>query len=436
MKGDFSGTGKVFKFTLSQLFKSKANIISLVLIVTLCLVSLPVVALFTQDTEELTDNYQINIENLYYIDATDLEIDPSALLSYDFMHISHVKKADFAIEEFESKTEEGSVLVVFSQHETGKMPACAVSFNNVDDKEELLSHLSPYLSSLISVTYLRKNGADDEAIMRLSKPSVSYVYSESEYLDPDDGDEDIITGFTVQYAYSILLMMLVLMTSVYIIRSVIEEKASKVVETLMVSVKPLATVAGKVLSVMTYSFTLVGGMIFGFIISFFITRDIMSSDIAVGIESIFSTLNFTPFTVAAALISLIIAFFAFAAISAIRGGGCSVAEDVESANLSVCMLVIASYVASVIVTPFAGGAFAVVCALIPFLSAFCALPMYITGAIGLPMLIVSWVLQAVYGILLIYFGASVYKYLIVYNGAKLKTSDIIRIFRGKEIKKA
>ena len=54
--------------------------------------------------------------------------------------------------------------------------------------------------------------------------------------------------FWVQYGYSILAMMVCLMSASYVIRAVVEEKDSRLVELLLVSVKPMALLAGNGLS--------------------------------------------------------------------------------------------------------------------------------------------------------------------------------------------
>ena len=447
MKGDFAGTGKVFKFTVAQLFKSKANIISLIIIIIYCLVALPLITLFTSDDESDSSSFYANIDSLYYIDNSGYCIAPDISALSAYVSVKEVQKADFTPEEFEVRygeenaqeeqsDEEGcDVLLVFIKNEDSLMPHCVLYSADNEETESIRAALSPYLSSLMYVAYLRSAGIDESSISRLMAPAASNVYTESEYLSPDE-DEEIIGGFMVQDAYSLILMLLITFTSSFIIRAIIEEKASKVVETLMVSVKPLATVAGKVLAVMTYSFTMICCMVLSFCASYFIAQNNLSEELRGTLSSLTSSLNLSPFTVLFAFISLLIAFFTFAAISAIRGGGCSSMEDSESANLSVVMIVLVVYIASVIITPIAGmsGVFSNICAIIPLLSSFCALPLYVTGAIGLPVLIISWVVQAALGLFLIRFGAKVYNFLIVYNGAKLNTSDIIRIFRGKELK--
>ena len=76
----------------------------------------------------------------------------------------------------------------------------------------------------------------------------------SDYLDQKNGTESIgfDANFAIQYGYSIVVMILCLLSASFIIRCIVTEKDSKLIELLMVSVSPLALLLGKILAVMTY----------------------------------------------------------------------------------------------------------------------------------------------------------------------------------------
>ena len=52
---DLSGTGQVYRFTLSQLLKSRANRVTLIIMVLLAAVSMPLTALLGGETPETSD---------------------------------------------------------------------------------------------------------------------------------------------------------------------------------------------------------------------------------------------------------------------------------------------------------------------------------------------------------------------------------------------
>ena len=91
------------------------------------------------------------------------------------------------------------------------------------------------------------------------------VVTESEYFSRESIAFE--TKFAVQYVYSILVMLISIMSASYIARAIVEEKASKLVELLMVSVRPLALILGKILAVMVFVFGLFVLMAGGHILS-------------------------------------------------------------------------------------------------------------------------------------------------------------------------
>ena len=52
---DLSGTGQVYRFTLSQLLKSRANRVTLIIMMLLAAVSMPLTALLGGETPETSD---------------------------------------------------------------------------------------------------------------------------------------------------------------------------------------------------------------------------------------------------------------------------------------------------------------------------------------------------------------------------------------------
>lgn len=74
-------------------------------------------------------------------------------------------------------------------------------------------------------------------------------------------------------------MMVCLMSASYVIRAVVEEKDSRLVELLLVSVKPMALLAGKILAVMAFTFGWLLAMLAGFGVSCGLTAALMGSDV-------------------------------------------------------------------------------------------------------------------------------------------------------------
>ena len=137
-------------------------------------------------------------------------------------------------------------------------------------------------------------------------------------------------------------------------------------------------------------------------------------------------LNLTFDVVLVVVISALIACITMSLIAAISGASCSSMEDMESANMTSTMIILACYMATVIAAPF-GSSPAVFMSLCPFISAFAAPAYYITGDIGFMTVIVSWAIQAVCVGLIYKMSGKLYDSLIMYKGSRLKAGKIIKM---------
>jgi len=259
------------------------------------------------------------------------------------------------------------------------------------------------------------------------------ISSVEDYLNSDPVGFD--TRYGVQYAYSIIAMIICVFSVTYIVRSIVEEKVSRLVEMLMVSVKPLALVFGKLLAVMTYMFSVL--LIFAAILglSWFVTGQFMDVSFVgrmlanIGISA--DMVNLGPDVFVTALISLILAYFFFSLIAGLCGAGCSNMDEIENANMGAMTAILAGYIASCAAAGFGEGAM-VFCSLCPVVSAFTAPAAYIFGDISLAVLAAGWLLELIcIGVLLVV-TARVYDQLILYRGSRLKLRRVFALASGRK----
>lgn len=243
--------------------------------------------------------------------------------------------------------------------------------------------------------------------------------------------------YAVQYGYSIIVMIVCLFSCTYIVRSIVEEKSSKLVETLMVSVDSEALIMGKILAVMTFIFAMVLSLIAAFGLSYLVTGIFMDTSVIgqtlanMGVTS--DIFHIGPGMIVVAIISMLLAYMTFSLISALNGAGCSSMEDVEAANTTAIMIVMAGYMASVIGTSF-GSDPSLFLSLCPIVSAFSAPIYYVLGDIGIGVLIASWIIQIICILLIHKVSSKVYDSLIMYKGNRLKTAQILAMAGRKGVK--
>ena len=245
---DLSGTGQVYRFTLSQLLKSNANRITLLLMVLLAAVSMPLTALMCGETPEVSDTSSLTAVRLENRTALDL----------DFSGDSY-----WADTVFSAGAEDPDAVVTVSGDVTGYQVAVSGA-DDVDQSE--LRLLADAVQTAIRDACVRAAGLTAQQLAQLEGSPL-----------PEENFDG--SRFWVQYGYSILAMMVCLMSASYVIRAVVEEKDSRLVELLLVSVKPMALLAGKILAVMAFTFGWLLAMLAGFGVSCGLTAALMGSDV-------------------------------------------------------------------------------------------------------------------------------------------------------------
>ena len=296
----FRGLGHVFSFTLGQMVKSRANIVSAVILLVMALVSVPLI--------QLTNGH-------------------------------------------------GSV--------GPDVPAIVEQDGLTDAQRDILSSGITVITDDIA--------APDEA------PA-----------DELDGADDSMDGFWVQYGYAIVVMMLCMMSTAFLLRAVVEEKESKLVELLMVSVSPLALLGGKILAVMLYVAALLLLVLLG-----------------MGGSVLLAGLLFGPGTGAEAL-SAVLPYL----------------------NGAVLLIVMGGYLVSCVVGVVPSHGLAVFASLCPILSLFCAPVQWAAGNVPLAVLLASWALQLIVIAALMLLCARVYRELIVHRGSRVKLKQLLKMAKG------
>lgn len=259
------------------------------------------------------------------------------------------------------------------------------------------------------------------------------VSTMEDFLNRDEVGFD--ARYFIQYGYSILVMVVCIFSCTYIVRAILEEKASKLVETLLVSIKSEAMILGKILAVITFVFSMILLIIISFLLSYFVTGLFTdTSFVGSALEGMGITeglLHIGPGLIAIAVISALLACVLLSLIAALSGAGCSNMEDMESANMTATMIIMICYLAVVFVTPFGSGP-AVFMSLCPFISSFAAPTYYAIGDIGIGIMIASWVIQIISILLVHRLSGKVYDSLIMYKGNRLKVGKIMSMAMGRK----
>lgn len=426
-RNEFTGTGKVFAFTLRQLLKNRANLISLLISAVVMLVMFPVMSLIggasgglDSQTPSGEDVILLLPERIYLTDETDLNVD----LSQDAYAGIPVENADFTNETYAESvnTEAGEAWVHLYLAADGYIV-------DVYASDEVTDPLASHAVDRLDAARL----AGMEGLDVLNAPFSMGTYTLEEYENPGD---DGMGAYFVQLIYSVVVMLVSMFAAAYIVQSVVEEKTSRLVETLMISVRPLALILGKILAVMVYVFGMMSVYAVCGVLSNLINRKFLGggspADVLGSMGVPLAELSINPGTVAAAIFSLLLGYMTYALLSGMSGAGCSEPEDIQSANSTSIMIVMGCYMIALITSMMESQAVAVVTSLIPMVSVFCAPVQFMMGNIGVGVLAAAWILQIGVIALLVAMCAKIYEELIIYRGKRLTFTQIVKIALRKE----
>lgn len=407
---DLSGTGQVYRFTLSQLLKSRANRVTLIIMVLLAAVSMPLTALLGGETPETSDT--AGLASVRVDNRTDLVLDFSG-------------DAYWADTDFSADAGEPDAVVTITGDETGYQ--VAVNGSETADAGEL-SQLAETARQAVRDACLRAAGLSSRQL---------------EALTASTGEEDSHEeGFWVQYGYSILAMILCLMSASYVIRAVVEEKDSRLVELLLVSVKPMALLAGKILAVMAFTFGWLLAMLAGFGVSCGLTAGLMGpgvlqkqlSGLLAAVPRVQEDLWQAAGVLLVLLVSLALGYLTMSLIGGVAGACCSGMEEAGEATGPVMLLTMAGYLASCVVGAVPSGPVAVFSTLCPVVSIFCAPVQFAGGNVSFWLVLASWAIQAavIWGLLTL--ASRVYAGLIVHRGSRVKLRELMSMAKGGAVR--
>lgn len=426
-----AGTAQVFSFTLRQFLRSRANNITLVIMALVVLASMPVMT-YIQGGEVEENADRAPFATVEVANFTDLPLDLTLLSEEDYWRdVAFVPSAERADAGVNITAENGSYIVTVTAA--------------LDGAEDALDRLQWDMVHCVDLARIAAAGITDDQLSTLwSDYNVVLPGIAGEAPVEDDfylEEDDSMDGFWVQYGYAIVVMMLCLMSASYVIRAVIEEKGSKLIELLLLSVQPLALLMGKILAAMVYTLGLLALLLASWTGSLALTAAIFGSDsvsnITGVIASVLPELQLDPLHLllygVVLVVSLLLGYLTMSLIGGLSGACCTSLEDAGSASGAVTGITMVGYLAACVVSAIPGRGVALFSALCPVLSMFCAPVQYVQGNVGLWVLLVSWIIQAALVAALAWLSARVYADLIIYRGSRVKWKQLLVMARsGKE----
>lgn len=354
-RSPFSGTGKVFSFTLKQAILSKGWLTSTILIAVLLLAGIPLILFGISKAAEKDQeqNTAESVRTVYVADETEGEADFSVLKqagSYEQVSYIVCSSMDEAVQSASgesnavvlrvSKPAENYALTVYLTDDTAVSRSKASSFAGFVEKN---------FASIL----MQKAEMTQEDVLLLSMPVLTETASLSDKPQEEDADQSTmakVLSMIVPFMAAMTVYMMVVLYGQSMANSVMLEKTSKLMETILTAVHPFALMLGKLLAtacaavmqIVIWLFALFGGFIGGIGFAMRMVPDTGSETVLMLDAATKSMGSISIAGVFAAVIVLGIGFLLYLTVATVSGALASKTEDLNKTNVIYALVIVAS----------------------------------------------------------------------------------------------
>lgn len=454
-KFNISRWKSVFSFTLKQQMKGKGfkvttTIVGLLFFVVVFAI-LMISSKLTDGNEGIQDSEIVEkgVTHVLILDETNPDTDLLSVLdSYESSPMKDIRISDYEFQALstESSVEEGieatseyddnAVVLHITEEEEGTLLKVVIpedSFVIEEEGEILLDILVP----LYEHNQILESGLTDEQLSSISRSAVTSITTVGE--EPPGFAEEFIK-YMVPMLFAMILYFMLLLYGQTIIKSLMVEKTSKLMEMLLTTIPAKAIIVGKILAMSFLA-------IFQFLI--WILCGILGFLTAGGILKLQNPNYENPLTpiiqlvqmdtqgsafsvpaIIVAIIALCLGFLFYTVYAGLLGSALAKAEDVSSGVALYQIPVIVCGLSAMMLPATTDGFLARFIEYFPFTAPFMLPSNLLIGNMKLIPGLISLLILIATLILLIVIASRLYKGLIFFKGDKLKLKNIIQVLKG------
>lgn len=457
-KSDFTGWKEVFSFTFSQTVKQKGYISLLVIFAVIALLSSTVMALVGQYNDAKDE--KTSVSTVVIFDETGLEIDyTDAFKDTKYEKTCIISHPSKAFEEYEKQMEA----------EADETMLVKVSFDKDEETYHVLFvkgknvHLSELASEEFSGDFCNFFEEARIEAVDISKQQREFINTNiekevkelSENGEVIESKKDSISfgDYFILLAFLMICMMIINISANQVSLSIVTEKSSRVIEYLMINVRPLALITGKLLATIVAS--LLQMVTIGFcylsstIISNLVTPKLSkwlfgivqtSEEVSVADETMAASIRMIHGIkmeyVFLALLFMVLGIVLYGIIAGLLAASVSKMDEMQEAMSGFSILLVVGCYAdlALIILQFSEKANPVltrIMSIIPITAPFLVPGNMLLGKMSWPLIIASITVMLVSIALLFILTACVYEAMIFYNGNPMKFKDIIALAFSK-----
>lgn len=438
--------GNIFSFTFIQHVKQKGYRNVTVVVAVLCLllpaVILPAIEYFKED-----ETYVSKIDKVYVVEtdsSTEGKADYGVLNSVDAAQFTDVvyEMAENVEDAAKKAEEDGHSVVLAVGHQEGTYQLNVLLPDETKLNKKDANAYETFLSGAFRYILIQKSNLEAAQIAEMTMPIETVVRDSS--VSADESDEYAVAkevmATILPYLNIMILYFMILAYGQGTANSAIMEKTSKLMDLLLVSVKPGEMLLGKVFAMAASGvlqiFIWLAGLFGGFALGIHFTKMVNPNTDMILIQLVESFGEFSGmFTVSGVILALLMlsaGLLLYCSLAAIGGAIAEKPEDLSSTNMLFVMVLLVCFFA----TMFAGGAGSDVPwdavtwqVWMPFTSILVAPTKILLGVMSIPEAALSLGIVVVTATLITIAAGKVYKMMSLYKGNPPSPKKMIEMMR-------
>lgn len=440
-----SGFFKVLQFSYVQLLKSKTTKITLIILVILSLLSYPVITLISgsfekTETETALQKVYITVDDELYKPVTE-NIEKIYEQKVDFERVSD-DKYDSLIKELVSKKENSIYLVVDCDTDVTSESFgiyYKIIYDDGDNASDKADRLLNIISECCEDITLEYCDVSEEQAKQIESSNMNIKMFDAKGNEIKDNTGLSMIEYNFTYVILFVLIIIISFSGSAVAEGIVSEKANKVIEYIMVNIKPMELILGKVVSGIAYLLTIMLSVFVSLITSSYINKVMFDSN---G-KTLFDTVNelieegvmsgLNIGNVIVAIVVIVAGIYFFGIVGGLSGGMVSKVEEMgEGLKIYSFLMVIGAYAAlglcmSASVSGSGWGAISYVVYLLPISSVFIVPSYLLLGKISVIVALGSLAILIVSNLLLTWLAGRIFGQMLYHNGSVLKIKDIVRL---------
>ena len=372
MREYFRGFLKIFSFTFRQHVRNGAYKRSTIIVALICLL-LPASIMigleafgdepeavpetgFETDIEEGLSSYvepidMSALEYIYLVDTSEEKYEPAAFNKGGFeasfpqafgIEVDVIDCGDNFAKAKKATRNTDNSLILLTEQNGDQYDFITLIPEGSELNEDVAYSVDALIAGFVDLFYAMESGHDPEADGNYSDGEEYEEMTEEEMLEAEAESAKELVSMIVLYLNIMLLYFFVLFYGQGVANSVVMEKSSKLMESMLVTVNPVAIILGKLFAITLTGIIQILSWVGSIGLSFAIgTHGVkaINPDTTMGIIEMFEMLRemtegmFSPINCILAVIVIILGMLLYCSLAGIGGAMASKAEDLSSANM-------------------------------------------------------------------------------------------------------